>query len=43
MNPKVVIYTNASGKTGKYAYIVENTNKVRTFEKKELRIMKVDT
>lgn len=34
MNPKVVIYTDASGKTGKYAYIVENTNKVRTFVKK---------
>lgn len=34
MISKVVIYTDASGKRGKYAYIVENTNKVRTFVKK---------
>lgn len=31
---KLIIYTDASGKTGKCVYIVENTNKIRTFEKK---------
>lgn len=28
------IYTDASGKTGKYCYVVEGTNKVRIFERK---------